>query len=93
MTKKHRTSLAEFSEKELQDFVALLKKVFGKYNTLCVMSFPYIIVMHQAPTDGKQHDYYHWHMEFYPPLRTAKKLKYLAGCEAEAGSLINDTLA
>lgn len=57
------------------------------------MSFPYIIVMHQAPTDGKKHDYYHWHMEFYPPLRTAKKLKYLAGCEAGAGSFINDTLA
>ncbi len=93
MTKKHRTSLAEFSEKELQDFAALLKTVLSKYDRLFSLSFPYIMVMHQAPTDGKNYGYYHWHMEFYPPLRTAKKLKYLAGCEAGAGSFINDTLA
>ncbi|HKF93234.1 MAG TPA: hypothetical protein VKB96_01265, partial [Gammaproteobacteria bacterium] len=37
--------------------------------------------------------YYHFHIEFYPPLRTATKLKYLAGSEMGAGMFINDTLA
>jgi UDPglucose--hexose-1-phosphate uridylyltransferase len=34
----------------------------------------------------------HLHVEFYPPLRTAKKLKYLAGSEQGAGTFISDTL-
>ena len=93
MSKKHRASLAEFTENELQGFAEILKTLLLKYDGLFGISFPYIMVMHQAPTDGKKHDSFHWHMEFYPPLRTAKKLKYLAGCEAGAGSFINDTLA
>jgi len=93
MSKKHRVSLAEFTENDLQSFAEILKTLLLKYDGLFGISFPYIMVMHQAPTDGKKHDSFHWHMEFYPPLRTAKKLKYLAGCEAGAGSFINDTLA
>jgi UDPglucose--hexose-1-phosphate uridylyltransferase len=34
----------------------------------------------------------HLHVEFYPPLRTAEKLKYLAGSEQGAGTFISDTL-
>ena len=34
----------------------------------------------------------HLHVEFYPPLRTAEKLKYLAGSEQGAGTFISDAL-
>ena len=34
----------------------------------------------------------HLHVEFYPPLRTAEKLKFLAGSEQGAGTFISDTL-
>ncbi|HUB35841.1 MAG TPA: galactose-1-phosphate uridylyltransferase [Solirubrobacteraceae bacterium] len=34
----------------------------------------------------------HLHVEFYPPLRTADKLKYLAGSEQGAGTFVADTL-
>jgi len=34
----------------------------------------------------------HLHVEFYPPLRTAEKLKYLAGSEQGAGTFISDTM-
>jgi galactose-1-phosphate uridylyltransferase len=52
-----------------------------------------MMVLHQRPTGGGDYDYYHFHIEFYPPLRTATKLKYLAGSESGAGMFINDTLA
>ena len=39
------------------------------------------MVMHQAPTDPAYLPVSHFHIEFYPPNRTADKLKYLAGCE------------
>jgi UDPglucose--hexose-1-phosphate uridylyltransferase len=54
---------------------------------------PYMMIMHQAPTDGRNYDHYHYHIEFHPPHRIKDKLKYLAGCETGAGTYINDTLA
>ena len=58
------------------------------------------MVVHQAPTEGaagaappgspKRQG--HLHVEFYPPLRTADKLKFLAGSEQGAGTFISDTL-
>ena len=49
------------------------------------------MVMHQRPTDGGDHDHYHFHVEFYPPNRTRDRLKYLAGVELGAGVFLNDT--
>jgi UDPglucose--hexose-1-phosphate uridylyltransferase len=34
----------------------------------------------------------HFHIEFYPPNRTAEKLKYLAGSEVGAGAFVVDAL-
>jgi UDPglucose--hexose-1-phosphate uridylyltransferase len=90
--KKHLSSLAEFTKEDRKDLAIVLKALLGKYDQLFNFSFPYIMVIHQAPTDGKDYPDYHLHFEFYPPHRTAKKLKYLAGCEAGAGSFVNDTL-
>jgi UDPglucose--hexose-1-phosphate uridylyltransferase len=51
------------------------------------------MVMHQAPTDGGDYEgVAHFHIEFYPPNRTADKLKYLAGSETGAGAYVMDAL-
>jgi UDPglucose--hexose-1-phosphate uridylyltransferase len=63
------------------------------YDGLFGFSLPYMMVMHQAPTDGDDHEgIAHFHIEFYPPNRTADKLKYLAGSETGAGAYIVDAL-
>ncbi len=90
--KEHLSSMAEFTSEDREDLAIVLKALLVKYDRLFHFSFPYIMVIHQAPTDGKEHPEYHLHFEFYPPYRTAKKLKFLAGCESGAGSFINDTL-
>lgn len=90
--KSHRPSLLDFSSREQMDLARILKIVLGKYDNLFKKPLPYMMVMHQAPTDGKEHPGCHFHIEFYPPYRTAKKLKYLAGCESGAGTFVNDTL-
>ena len=77
---------------EQKDLAALLKMVLAAFDKLFGFSFPYMMAMHQRPVDGKTYDYYHFHIEFYSPLRTATKLKYLAGSETGAGMFINDTL-
>lgn len=90
--KGHLRSLLDFGAAERQAFAHMLKTVMRKYDGLFGFSLPYMMVMHQQPTDGKEHPGSHFHVEFYPPNRTAQKLKYLAGCESGAGTFINDTL-
>jgi UDPglucose--hexose-1-phosphate uridylyltransferase len=69
-----------------------LKTVLLKYDGLWQRSFPYLMAWFQAPTDGNSHPEWQLHAEFYPPYRTANKLKYLAGTELAAGLFANDTL-
>ncbi len=90
--RRHVESLLDLSDAEAWSLARLLKRVLVGYNNLFGFSMPYILAMHQAPTDGQEHPYSHLHIELYPPHRTATKLKYLAGSETGAGSFINDSL-
>lgn len=90
-SKRHIRSMGEMSEDEMDDLAEILLVVTRKYDLLFGFSMPYIMVMHQEPTvPGYEFNWFH--VEFYPPYRTANKLKYLAGSEAGAGAFINDTL-
>lgn len=90
--KGHLPSLSAFGPEDDRDFAQLLATVLRKYDNLWGISMPYMMVMQQAPTDGVVRPGSHFRVEFYPPLRTLEKLKYLAGCESGAGTFINDTL-
>jgi UDPglucose--hexose-1-phosphate uridylyltransferase len=92
-SKRHLQALTDMGEGEQRLLAEVLKSVISAYDKLFDLSFPYMMVLHQRPTDGGDYDYYHFHVEFYPPLRTANKLKYLAGSETGAGAFITDTLA
>lgn len=92
LPRAHRGSLLEFDGDERSAFAEILKSVMVKYDNLFGFSLPYMMIMHQVPTDGRRYEYYHMHVEFYPPHRTASKIKYLAGCESGAGTFVNDTL-
>ena len=84
-------SIADLDAGERRDLAATLKKLLVGYDNLFGFSLPYMMVMHQAPTDGGDHEgVAHFHVEFYPPNRTAEKLKYLAGSETGAGAYIVD---
>ena len=90
---KHVKSLCELTNIEITSLAEIIKELVNRYNKLFNFRTPYVMIIHQNPTDGKEHPYYHFHLEFYPPYRTKDKLKYLAGCELGAGTFINDTLA
>ncbi len=92
MAEKHQFSLSDLKPAEQRDLALLLKTVLVKYDGLYGFPLPYMMVMHQVPTDGGTYDYYHFHIEFYPLLRTRDKLKYRAGCESGAGTFITNAL-
>jgi UDPglucose--hexose-1-phosphate uridylyltransferase len=90
--RNHLRSLSDFDQQRIEELAQLLQCVLQKYDNLWGIAMPYMMVMHQQPTDGKIYNGAHFHIEFYPPLRTKEKLKYLAGCESGAGTFVNDTL-
>jgi UDPglucose--hexose-1-phosphate uridylyltransferase len=90
---RHLQALPDMKNGELRDLASMLKTILVAYDRLFNVSFPYMMVLHGRPSDGGDYGHYHFHIEFYPPLRTATKLKYLAGSETGAGMFINDTLA
>jgi UDPglucose--hexose-1-phosphate uridylyltransferase len=87
----HRASLLECEPAELRMLSEALQALVRGYDVLFDRPFPYVMVVHQAPTASGTAGG-HLHVEFYPPLRTADKLKYLAGSEQGAGTFISDTL-
>jgi UDPglucose--hexose-1-phosphate uridylyltransferase len=87
----HLGSFSEMTPDDLDALARILLDITQRYDRLFGFSMPYIMAIHQRPTvDG--YDFNRFHVEFYPPYRTEKKLKYLAGSEAGAGAFINDTL-
>jgi UDPglucose--hexose-1-phosphate uridylyltransferase len=93
--REHRPSLLDCQPRELALLADALQALVRGYDALFDRPFPYVMAVHQAPTvaapsTSQRHG--HLHIEFYPPLRTAEKLKYLAGSEQGGGTFISDTL-
>lgn len=87
----HTSSLSAMSHGERRGLAKALKVLTGAYDALFDTPFPYMMCMHQNPTDGKEYPYYHFHIEFYTPLRDRNKLKFNASSETGAWATINDT--
>lgn len=84
--------LTDLSDEELADLARVLKTALAKLDGLWQKPMPYILVVHQAPTDGHAHPEAHVHIEIYPALRMPNRLKYLAGSETGAGAFTADTI-
>jgi UDPglucose--hexose-1-phosphate uridylyltransferase len=89
--KQTRPSIAALSDIELHDFARVLRQVLIKFDNIWRIPFPYVMPLHQAPTDGGNYGGFHFHIEFHPPLRRPNLLKYLAGPEIGGGNFLSDT--
>jgi UDPglucose--hexose-1-phosphate uridylyltransferase len=89
--KETHASLATLSASERRDLAAALKSLLVRYDNLWQMSFPYVLTLHQAPTDDGDYSGFHFHIECHPPLRKPHLLKYLAGPEVGGGNFLSDT--
>lgn len=84
-------SASALSPPEVRDLAEVLSHVLIKFDNLWRMPFPYVMALHQAPTDGGDYGAFHFHIEFHPPLRKPDLLKYLAGPEIGGGNFLSDT--
>jgi UDPglucose--hexose-1-phosphate uridylyltransferase len=90
VSKNHKTALTDFTSEEKRSLAEILKLVTGAMDQLYDRLFPYLMVIHQRPVNGENvEDYYHFHIEFYPPLRDRDKLKFYSSSEMGAWACTN----
>jgi len=89
--RRHAGALPDLDPAERRDLARVLHEVLQAYDRLYGFSLPYVLSIHQRPTDGGDWDAVsHLHLELTPLHRTANKLKYLAGSETGAGAFVAD---
>ena len=92
MSKRHIDNISQFTEEEKADFAEVLRLTTGMLDSLFDYKFPYMMCMHNAPVNGEDtSDYYHFHVEFFPPMRSADKQKFNASSETGAWAHCNPT--
>jgi UDPglucose--hexose-1-phosphate uridylyltransferase len=82
---RHAASLLDLGDPERLALAEVLRSVVRAYDGLTGDRLPYVMALHQAPTDDGEHQHIsHFHVEFTPVSR-------LAGSELGAGAYQNDT--
>ena len=87
LPRRHVRDLSELSDRERKAAAEILRELTVRYDNLFETSFPYTMGIHQRPTDGQEHDEWHLHWHFYPPLlRSATVRKFMVGYEMLANA-------
>jgi len=85
-SKRHIDSFVGFMQKEEEDLADILKNITGAFDNLFDRPFPYMMCIHQSPVNSEweykdNSRYFHFHIEFYTPLRDKKRIKWYASSE------------
>ncbi len=92
ISKKHKQNITEFNDAEKHNLAKILKEATGTLDALFDMSFPYMMCMYQNPVNSEDtSDYNHFHIKFYPPMRSESKIKFNASSETGAWACCNPT--
>lgn len=92
--KNHKNYFTDFTDNEKNDLAQILKVVTGTFDRIFDRPFPYMMCVHQNPVNSEKDfptakDSYHFHIEFYTPLRAKNLIKYYASSESGAWAAAN----
>ncbi len=92
VSKNHKQNLTQLDEREKTNLAKALKEATGTLDSLFGFPFPYMMCMHQDPVNSEDvSEYYHFHIEFFPPMRAENKQKFNASSETGAWAHANPT--
>ena len=91
ISRTHKKFISEFSDGEKTALAKTLKNTVGMYDSLFDMPFPYMMCLYNAPVNMDGIEGFHFHIEFYPPMRSKDKQQFLASSETGAGAHCNPT--
>lgn len=91
LPRRQMASLADLEAHESAALGCIIRETATRYDNLWRLPMPYVMAIHQAPTDGGDYSWFPFHIEFHPPLRKPDTMKYLAGPEIGGGSMTNES--
>lgn len=91
VSKQHVQTIAEMDSNVLDDLADVVLTSVGTLDALFDTKFPYMMCMNNAPVNRGVDEDYHFHIEFFPPMRSADKIKYNASSETGAWAHCNTT--
>ncbi len=92
MSNSHKSNITQFHEEERLVLAETLRRTTGMLDSLFGYKFPYMMCMYNEPVNGVDaSDFFHFHIAFYPPMRSADKIKYNASSETGAWAHCNPT--
>jgi UDPglucose--hexose-1-phosphate uridylyltransferase len=89
-TKTFHPGLWTYDDGTVRSLATVLGKVAQLYDAIFDRPMPYIMLLYAAPKGAEA--YFQFHIQFLPFLRSADRLKYVAGCETGAGTFLADML-
>ena len=89
--KRHMANYAQMTDDELDSLGEITRDASAMYDALFNKPFPYMMCTHSAPINGECDKFYHFHIEFIPPMRSAEKQQFFASSETGAGAWCNPT--
>jgi UDPglucose--hexose-1-phosphate uridylyltransferase len=91
VSRRHAASLLDLTDPERESLAEILEAVLRAYDALFGFPLPYVMSVHQSPTDdGENAPISHFQIEFAPIHETATRLKHIAGSELGAGTFVVD---
>lgn len=92
ISNRHVGNITQLTREEKESLAETLRLTTGMLDSLFGYKFPYMMCMHNAPVNGEDTtDYYHFHIEFFPPMRSEDKIKFNASSETGAWAHCNPT--
>jgi UDPglucose--hexose-1-phosphate uridylyltransferase len=91
ISKKHKKFITELTDEERTSLARTVRNTVGMYDSLFDMPFPYMMCMYNAPVNTDDIEGFHFHIEFFPPMRSKEKQQFLASSETGAGAHCNPT--
>ncbi|NLK37900.1 MAG: galactose-1-phosphate uridylyltransferase [Epulopiscium sp.] len=91
MSKEHKQYITDFTEEEKTALGITLRDTAGMLDSLFGYAFPYMMCMYNAPVHCGDMKHFHFHIEFFPPMRSADKQKFNASSETGAWAHCNPT--
>lgn len=93
ISNRHCPDITGFTDEERTALAETLRRAAGTLDSLFGFTFPYMMCQYNAPVNGETdpNDIFHFHIAFYPPLRSANKVKYNASSETGAWAHCNPT--
>jgi UDPglucose--hexose-1-phosphate uridylyltransferase len=90
---RHAPSLLDLTDAERRALAELLHEVLAAYARVLGPAAPYVLAVHQAPTDdGGSLPFSHLHVELLPRPTAATQRAYVAGADVAGGEHVNDVL-